>query len=386
MPRRCSTATLFFVGIIEAILFLLSYYFLIPDAIDVTESKTKNEEKNNIINGNVIGDNNGYWGNIDAEFNWCEYNYQHSHYIAEPWNVITSFFMCIFSICGYKYYSKYNYYIYDIVFCFYLIFIIGFGSMLFHASLRYSMQLLDELPMHYLGTYAVLLYYFRNSIANNKHTNSMFDLRKGIIKVEPAITTNKDKKSTNKNKNCDNCKQNNSDPAAVAVGGSSNLNALYLYICIVWNIFLTLLLFLTDKETSIYHNIGRGLWSFGFLGVLVYLYGSSLNASNEARMPEFGEKAVLWYYISAACWFTDNSFCHLLQNLPYNIPYLQLHAIGWHIGVTFAMYYWLFVLVIHRLVLKYKFENGKHFYCKTLLFGLIDYIVIDPNIVKMKQM
>jgi len=101
----------------------------------------------------------GYWGPKTAAVDWCEPNFDTSYYIAEFWNTITSLPVCY---CGlfliYKG-MKYNY-DHRVFLCGALLALTGFGSALFHGTLLYTGQVLDEVPMVYTSTaglYALLM-------------------------------------------------------------------------------------------------------------------------------------------------------------------------------------------------------------------------------------
>jgi len=80
---------------------------------------------------------------LPSSISWCELDYFKSEYIAEYWNTLTGIFLCASSIYAYfkndgiaiLYYSNV------------LLFIVGIGTMMFHATLVYIWQLLDEIPM-----------------------------------------------------------------------------------------------------------------------------------------------------------------------------------------------------------------------------------------------
>lgn len=90
----------------------------------------------------------GYWGIPTSTIDWCEENYVVSPYMAEALNTVTNagfiavaiyaIYQCIrnkqekrfiFTACGFL--------------------LVGIGSWLFHMTLKYEYQLLDELPMLY---------------------------------------------------------------------------------------------------------------------------------------------------------------------------------------------------------------------------------------------
>ncbi|CAL9732673.1 alkaline ceramidase Ydc1p [Monosporozyma unispora] len=90
----------------------------------------------------------GYWGPTTALIDWCEENYVVSHYIAEWSNTLSNIMFLITAS-----YSTYCSYRNDLEFRFILIglmfALVGVGSWLFHMTLKFRFQLLDELPMVY---------------------------------------------------------------------------------------------------------------------------------------------------------------------------------------------------------------------------------------------
>ena len=91
-----------------------------------------------------------------ATINWCEDDYIYSNYIAELYNSLTGVFLCLSPLLFYYHsYKVSNWYGYgmnlilynDLKNCFYLIFLVGVGTVLFHGTLLYVFQLLDEIPM-----------------------------------------------------------------------------------------------------------------------------------------------------------------------------------------------------------------------------------------------
>lgn len=92
---------------------------------------------------------NGFWSPHTATLDWCEENYAVTHYIAEFYNTLSSLFFPTLAI-----YSGYqNHKTVRLPRRFWLsLFILGFvglGSAFFHGTLKYEMQLVDELPMIY---------------------------------------------------------------------------------------------------------------------------------------------------------------------------------------------------------------------------------------------
>jgi hypothetical protein len=79
-----------------------------------------------------------------SSVNWCEHDFAVSPYIAEFWNTVSGFSIFISAICWY-------WHMYPLHKCLTNIFkwlvVVSVGTSLFHATLLYKYQILDELPM-----------------------------------------------------------------------------------------------------------------------------------------------------------------------------------------------------------------------------------------------
>lgn len=96
---------------------------------------------------------------LPSSISWCESNYVNSEYIAEYWNTLTG--ICL-SISGIVFYMNNRSLFSDLKPNFtritLLLVFVGIGTMLFHGTLYYPFQLLDELPMLMLANeYLILL-------------------------------------------------------------------------------------------------------------------------------------------------------------------------------------------------------------------------------------
>ncbi|CAI4060126.1 hypothetical protein SUVZ_04G3940 [Saccharomyces uvarum] len=90
----------------------------------------------------------GYWGETTSTIDWCEENYVVSPYVAEWSNTLTNSVFILSAV-----YTTYSAYKNKLEKRFLLIGfgygLVGVGSLLFHMTLKYRFQLLDELPMIY---------------------------------------------------------------------------------------------------------------------------------------------------------------------------------------------------------------------------------------------
>lgn len=98
------------------------------------------------------------FGEPDSTIDWCESNFEVSEYIAEFWNTVSSLFILVSPLMG-LFHMKNQNLERRCHFMMLVMIVIGIGSILFHSTLRYSMQLMDEVPMIY-GTSAICYFLF----------------------------------------------------------------------------------------------------------------------------------------------------------------------------------------------------------------------------------
>jgi len=90
----------------------------------------------------------GYWAPVTASLNWCEEDYYATIYSAEIVNTLTNLLFIYLGIKGVRNCLKYDHdRVFLVAFIGYLL--VGSGSFLFHSTLKYPMQLVDELSMIY---------------------------------------------------------------------------------------------------------------------------------------------------------------------------------------------------------------------------------------------
>ncbi|RKP14395.1 ceramidase [Piptocephalis cylindrospora] len=91
----------------------------------------------------------GYYWKQTATMDWCEENYAACNYIAEFWNTLSNAFFLILSLYGASMTHRLGLG-HRFTLAYLGIALVGIGSWLFHMTLIYEMQLLDELPMVYV--------------------------------------------------------------------------------------------------------------------------------------------------------------------------------------------------------------------------------------------
>jgi len=101
-------------------------------------------------------DPSGFWGVPTASIDWCEQNYAVTPWVAEFWNTLSSLAMVAAGAVGAVGASARRF-AGEIRLAFALLAVVGLGSIAFHGTLRFELQMLDELPMLYLVTWLVWL-------------------------------------------------------------------------------------------------------------------------------------------------------------------------------------------------------------------------------------
>ncbi|KAI0720071.1 alkaline phytoceramidase [Cerioporus squamosus] len=101
---------------------------------------------------NAILAGQAFWGPVTATLDWCEANYQFSRYIAEAANTFSNLITVGLAVYGAtqsiseklppRYLAGYAGFA-----------LVGIGSFIFHATLLFEAQLMDELPMIYVASY-----------------------------------------------------------------------------------------------------------------------------------------------------------------------------------------------------------------------------------------
>ncbi len=93
----------------------------------------------------------GFWGPPTSSVDWCEINYEHTPYICEFFNTLSSLALVAVGAAGAFLHRRALEARFLLVFA--AVSVVGLGSIAFHATLRFELQMLDELPM----LYAVIL-------------------------------------------------------------------------------------------------------------------------------------------------------------------------------------------------------------------------------------
>ncbi|KAJ1956244.1 alkaline ceramidase ydc1, partial [Linderina pennispora] len=215
----------------------------------------------------------GYWGDITASIDWCETNYELTPYIAEFFNSWSSLAMVILGeACAYMNPTGHK----GFTALGHSITVVGLGSWLFHATLKYSMQMADELPM--IWAIAISLY------------------------------------------------------LAVTMQFKSHQMA-FKWGLISWTAFTTVMTACTSgKLEFVVFQTTFNLFSIA----MVYMTWRAKRDLERADMPEISRlffHGLKWYALAGTVWLIDTNLCQYINGhdstsvLPFN---MQLHA-WWHV-------------------------------------------------------
>jgi len=212
---------------------------------------------------------NSFWGKPTASLDWCEVNYAYSPYVAEFWNSISSLWLVVLAVFG-LYKGKNLHIKLPVQLAYVALGVVGFGSALFHATLLYSCQLLDELPMIY-GT-LIFLY-------------TIFDFDKSSPFAKLFV------------------------PALVTIG-----------------VTVTVLM-LTHSDNPMFHQLAYAGLVFVLIFRAIHLtYRTNISATERANFHFFFIYSLCVFGSGYLSWITERKFC----SNGYVIPGVQLHAF-WHL-------------------------------------------------------
>ncbi|CAM1296454.1 ACER3 (predicted) [Pycnogonum litorale] len=221
----------------------------------------------------------GIWGIPTSTLDWCERNYEVTPYMAEFWNTISNVFLMVppfyGAVLAWRDNIEKKY-----ILSYFSLFLVGVGSTLFHMTLKYEMQLCDELPMVY-GSF--VLVYCQAEIVCKGNPKFMKRLLIGLILYSIIFTV--------------------------------------IYVGV---------------KNPIFHQ-----WVYGII-VSVILILNIYIARVISSAPTLFLWSAVFYILAFFCWNIDNIFCSKLTTMREAMPtafgpVTQLHAI-WHCLVGYAAY------------------------------------------------
>eukprot|EP00026_Physarum_polycephalum_P015166 Phypoly_transcript_15790.p1 GENE.Phypoly_transcript_15790~~Phypoly_transcript_15790.p1 ORF type:complete len:300 (+),score=19.99 Phypoly_transcript_15790:113-901(+) len=210
-----------------------------------------------------------FWGKPTASLDWCEVNYYYTPYVAEFWNSLSSLWLVVIAFFGLIKGRNLDIQL-PVQLSYVILGVVGIGSTLFHATLLYSCQLLDELPMIY-GT-LIFLY-------------TIFEFEK-----------------------------------------DSTVNRLFVPLLTLIGVSITLLM-LTHSENPQLHQIAYAILVFMLIFRSLYItYKSPISTQERANFQFFLIYSIAVFGSGYVSWITERKLC----SNGYVIPWVQLHSF-WHL-------------------------------------------------------
>jgi len=231
-----------------------------------------------------VGSKPGVWGPTTSLIDWCESNYEVTHVIAEFWNTISNLVMIIPPFI-FAYQAKKENLEKRFIWLQVSIFFVGVGSWLFHMTLRYGMQITDELPMVFGQCF-----FFYTMFENCQPPNHM------------------------------------NIPLAISLSSYSMIATLvYLYV----------------KDPLIFQAV-YGLAVLACVGCALY---NIINRNASYQVRHLYLTSLFTYLFAFILWNVDQIFCNNLHDFRTKLtgfslilsPFSQLHAL-WHILAAHATY------------------------------------------------
>lgn len=230
----------------------------------------------------------GFWGPPTSSVDWCEANYAHTRWVAELFNTTSSLAMVLAGLLGLLLHRRSLERRFAL--CFASLVIVGLGSVGFHATLRFELQMADELPMLYT---AIVMLYILLENQRERRFGSWFPL---LLAAHALLVTSL---------------------TAFARG---------------------------RLQFYLFHTSFGSMEAFSLYGV--YRLHRRQPLSPVGKLFHVGIAA---YLVAIVLWFIDLRFCPLLSGLPAHGGFNpQLHAV-WHVLVSCGFYCLLLVVAYHRL-------------------------------------
>lgn len=304
---------------------------------------------------------------MQSTVDWCESNYTNSKYIAEYWNSITGIFLIfsgvLFNNLNINLILKNNVYIQkNFENIYYLLIYVGIGTILFHSTLLYAFQLLDEIPMIFLAREYITILLNLNIVTNTININLLNQMY-NIIYIIPTLSIF----------------------ISLSYFININLQIITFHITLkITEISLIFLLYnLSYKLNKLSYDIiykkhfnNHNTKNTSFLSSSSFVYNNkSLNDTKHELLLNVQQdilkyikikkdisnlirSALTYYGISVSLWVIENIFCDYIY-------FLQLHSV-WHILSSIGIY------KLNKIILNYTLID-------RLLYSLQDTNINSNN-------
>ncbi|KAF9900153.1 Alkaline ceramidase 3, partial [Lobosporangium transversale] len=252
---------------------------------------------------------------------WCEQNYVKSHYIAEYFNSLSSFSMILVGLAGMYLHASFEK---RFLFAFGSIVVVGIGSIAFHGTLLFPLQMLDEVPMVYCALAVVYC------CVENKPYRRYGPWFPIALTLYGALTT------------------------LIMLYANGPEHHLLEFI-VFQSSFASVILVILSNIIKIYARLQiheepiKKLWCLaGIIGAVAYSY-----------------------------WNIDFRMCDLMGNLPFGLANPQFHA-WWHVGASASAY------IVCLLICYDRASNLNRHPSIEWKAGFLPYVTVDKPLAPSK--
>ncbi|KAF9190544.1 Alkaline ceramidase 3 [Haplosporangium sp. Z 767] len=254
----------------------------------------------------------GYWGPPTSS-DWCENNYDINFYVAEFFNSLSSFSMILVGLVGVYLHATFEK---RFLLTFGSIAVVGLGSIAFHGTLLFPLQMLDEVPM----VYSILsLAYCCIEDRSYRRYGTWF-------------------------------------PVSIALYG----------------LLTTLIMLFAGPDNHLLEFVVfQSSFAFVVLVVMshiIKMYGDIQDESIKRKWVLTAIMALTSYLF----WNIDFRMCDAMQNLPLGLWNPQLHAV-WHVGASLSSY------LVTLLVCYHRAENLGRAPVMEWKWGWVPYVVVQHS-------
>jgi dihydroceramidase len=239
----------------------------------------------------------GHWLPHTSSIDFCEPDYLLSHYVAEPFNVVSSLFIAVLGLCGLLHSNPTGEGMFTLQFV--VIVAIGLGSVLLHTTLQAFPQSLDEVPMMWFN---VLSYYIIMNMQAKRNAQNTWSIDAlGVLFLSVAVLET------------------------------------YIYYSMRWLYVMFLLVYGSTL-------LGVTGWS------AKYTFGKNITHSPahvKLAKEIFIAACVSYFLVGGVCWIVDMNLCTHLLPLYTSCYGATLHII-WHVTAGYGGYLQTLLLVVAR--------------------------------------
>jgi len=248
---------------------------------------------------------------LESTIDWCEDNYIHSNYIAEYYNTLSSVFIALsgYIFNNFSLKNLHNSYTTHFTKIYIYLLLTAVGTFLFHGTLLFPFQLLDELPMLFISVEYIRILL---KLYNNNKIVLKFDIKN-------LITVNKIAKKS-------------IYLIPLSYFFSHNLQILHFHILL--KIFEGTILYLLVKLSQNCNKIAFLKMSDNN-NINSYISNLQNDVNNYYKLKKqkqiYTYIGISVYSASVLIWCLENLFCQYVKHY-------QLHAV-WHFLSSIGIYY-----------------------------------------------